>query len=413
MSKVWSVSLYGKAAATINIFSHHCAPVAVPCALQFVREQSHKEFIMKRLSLVIALATAGAVAHAEHGVPEKYGYVGIHATQHWFDIGGHVPNPDLDDTLLPGLQAGYRANEAFSLQLWGESEDIDFERGRGEVELEQYFASARFHMHDSEVIGFEPYAGVALGHKVFDSTGGGEDPATVAGPEVGLQRAIAKRLILDLGVRPTYSFDDERWDGQLYAGINLVFGQAEAQAARETVQEQAAAVTEEARETVRETRDSLLDSDGDGIPDNQDQCPDTTAGAKVDDTGCHVMLEHSVNETLNVQFETGGARVKESSIADIERIATVMVEYPETSLVIEGHTDSVGNADFNRRLSQQRADAVKAVLVDRFGIDADRIEAVGKGEDEPVADNGTAEGRAKNRRVETEISASRTEAQYQ
>ena len=362
---------------------------------------------MKRLSLAIALSALTVPALAEHGVPEEYGYVGIHATQHWFDIGGHVANPDFDDTQLFGVQAGLRMNEALSLQLWLETGDLDFESSTQEADLDQLFATVRWHYHDNELLGFEPYTGFTVGRKRIELAGSSDAEATLAGPEMGLQRAISQRLVLDLGVRPTYSFDDERWDGQLYAGLNLVFGKT-------TVREQAEQVKEDTTAKAKQAVQAAtapLDSDGDGVIDANDQCPDTPAGAKVDENGCPMMLERSVSETLNVQFETGGAQVKESSMADIERIAKVMVEYPETSLVIEGHTDSVGNADFNRRLSQQRADAVKAVLVERFEINADRIDAVGKGEDEPVADNGTAEGRAKNRRVETEISASRTEMQ--
>lgn len=371
---------------------------------------------MKRFSLILAISAASAPAVAEHGVPAEYGYVGIHATQHFFDIGGHVANPDFEDAELFGLQAGWRLSETFSVQLWGETGDLDFEQGSGSAGLDQLFATARWHYREHELIGFEPYSGFTLGHKFIDLGGDNNNEATMVGFEMGLQRAITPRLILDLGTRPTYSTDDERWDGNVYAGLNLVFGAADvkdaADNARDQARDQAEEKVEEAQQAVASAAAGVLDSDGDGVADSADKCPDTTAGAKVDETGCHVLLEHSVNETLNVQFETGGSRVKEESIADIERIAKVMVEYPETSLTIEGHTDSQGSAEFNRRLSQQRADAVKAVLVDRFDIDAARIEAIGKGEDEPVADNGTAEGRAKNRRVETEISASRTEAQY-
>ena len=358
---------------------------------------------MKRLCLPVALAALTVPALAEHGVPEEYGYVGIHATQHWFDIGGHVPNPDFDETQLFGAQAGSRLNESLSLQLWLETGEIEFEGSSGEADLDQAFASVRWHYHDSELAGFEPYTGFALGHKSFELTGG-DDDATVAGPELGLQRALTDRLILDLGARPTYSFDDERWDGQVYAGLNLVFGKTQAQA---RVQEASQTASDKAEETVAAATATVTDSDGDGVADASDKCPETAEGAKVDADGCHIMLKESIRETLDVKFDTGGATVSESSMDELERVANGMREYPETRLVIEGHTDSVGAADFNRQLSQRRADAVKAVLVQRFGIAADRIDAVGKGEDAPIADNGTAEGRAKNRRVEAELQASR------
>jgi len=83
------------------------------------------------------------------------------------------------------------------------------------------------------------------------------------------------------------------------------------------------------------------------------------------------------------------------------------VEYPESQLMLEGHTDSIGRATYNQALSQARASAVKRVLIDRFRIDASRIDSIGLGESQPVADNATEAGRARNRRVEAIIEASR------
>jgi outer membrane protein OmpA-like peptidoglycan-associated protein len=84
-------------------------------------------------------------------------------------------------------------------------------------------------------------------------------------------------------------------------------------------------------------------------------------------------------------------------------VAAVVQAHPEILKIrIEGHTDSVGNADYNRKLSQQRADAVKAYLVGK-GIDGGRFEAVGYGPDKPVETNKSKDGRAKNRRVEFNI----------
>ncbi|MNT90758.1 Outer membrane porin F precursor [compost metagenome] len=81
-----------------------------------------------------------------------------------------------------------------------------------------------------------------------------------------------------------------------------------------------------------------------------------------------------------------------------------MKQYPQTTTVVEGHTDSVGPDAYNQKLSQRRADAVKQVLV-QDGVEASRVSSVGYGESRPVADNGTAEGRAVNRRVEAQVEA--------
>ena len=90
-----------------------------------------------------------------------------------------------------------------------------------------------------------------------------------------------------------------------------------------------------------------------------------------------------------------------------------MRQYPSANLVLEGHTDSTGSAAYNKKLSQQRADAVKTVLVDHYNVSADRITTVGYGEEKPIADNKTSEGRAENRRVETIMKATTKEAQFQ
>ncbi len=82
-----------------------------------------------------------------------------------------------------------------------------------------------------------------------------------------------------------------------------------------------------------------------------------------------------------------------------------MNKYPQTSTVIEGHTDSVGSARYNAGLSQRRADSVKNYLVENFSISPDRLATKGYGEEKPVASNDTAEGRAQNRRIEATFNA--------
>ena len=88
-----------------------------------------------------------------------------------------------------------------------------------------------------------------------------------------------------------------------------------------------------------------------------------------------------------------------------------MKQYPDTSVVIEGHTDSRGAASYNKNLSQKRADAVAAYLVSQFKIELNRVSAEGKGEVSPITTNDTKEGRAENRRVQAEIKTSFTTAQ--
>ena len=159
-----------------------------------------------------------------------------------------------------------------------------------------------------------------------------------------------------------------------------------------------------------------LDSDKDGVPDYLDKCPDTPLGVRVDKDGCPppplpppppapapkpVIIEKG-RQTLNVEFDFDKSTIKKGYYQDIDDLAQVMKDYPDLSVVIEGHTDSVGTAAYNKKLSQERADAVKKYMVEK-GIDANRLKAQGFGEDKPIAGNETEEGRQKNRRVEAAV----------
>ncbi len=103
--------------------------------------------------------------------------------------------------------------------------------------------------------------------------------------------------------------------------------------------------------------------------------------------------------TYGITFDVGKATIKPESMGEINRIVQLMNENPSLKFSVEGHTDSTGNAASNQTLSEQRSQAIVARLVE-LGIAADRLTAVGKGQNNPIADNSTDEGRAKNRRVE-------------
>ena len=103
--------------------------------------------------------------------------------------------------------------------------------------------------------------------------------------------------------------------------------------------------------------------------------------------------------TYGITFDVGKATIKPESMGEINRIVQLMNENPTLKFSVEGHTDSTGNAASNQTLSEQRSQAIVDKLVE-LGIAKDRLTAVGKGQNSPIADNTTDEGRAKNRRVE-------------
>lgn len=148
----------------------------------------------------------------------------------------------------------------------------------------------------------------------------------------------------------------------------------------------------------------VTDRDNDGVADEADRCPDiagTSANNGCPDVPANVskILQSS---SQNVSFGATNAKLTTKSNASLDQVVRVLNENPGLKVRIEGHTDNAGNDDTNMQLSEDRAAAVKAYLVSK-GISEDRITAEGFGETMPIADNGTAAGRTKNRRIEIKV----------
>ncbi|RKR14929.1 thrombospondin type 3 repeat-containing protein [Maribacter vaceletii] len=146
------------------------------------------------------------------------------------------------------------------------------------------------------------------------------------------------------------------------------------------------------------------DKDGDSVLDKDDACPEV-AGT-VANNGCPEVTEE-VQKQLNeyartILFDTGKSSIKAESTAVMVDIITILAEYPTAKFTVEGHTDSVGSAKLNQKLSDSRANSVRDFLIDK-GIGSDRLTAIGYGEDKPIATNNTRAGRKSNRRVEINL----------
>jgi OOP family OmpA-OmpF porin len=134
------------------------------------------------------------------------------------------------------------------------------------------------------------------------------------------------------------------------------------------------------------------DSDGDGVPDYLDQCPSTPAGATVNEVGCW-----SLKATM--LFNTNSSYMKSEAHPLLDEVATILEKNPQIKVEIQGYADNTGTAEYNQWLSERRAQRVMDYLVSK-GIARERLQAKGYGSTRPVASNATEEGRAQNRRVE-------------
>lgn len=152
-----------------------------------------------------------------------------------------------------------------------------------------------------------------------------------------------------------------------------------------------------------------LDSDGDGVPDRYDLCPDAkeTINGVDDHDGCpdsgdpRVIYEDGQFKILDaVTFEHGKAEIKEESHSLLDQVALMIKANADVKVRVEGHTDDTGPKEVNRRLSRQRAQAVRQYLIDRGRVAPNRLSAEGYGPDRPLVKDTSDEARSKNRRVE-------------
>ncbi len=142
-----------------------------------------------------------------------------------------------------------------------------------------------------------------------------------------------------------------------------------------------------------------IDSDNDGIADGLDDCPNTLYGMEVDKYGCIDLSMFSKPMVLHITYPSGSFEIDPNSKERIKRLAGVLNFVPEIKLEIHGFSDNIGTTAANRQISEKRANRVRSFLVTQ-GIATDRMKVFGRGEENYIASNATAEGRAKNRRIE-------------
>ena len=341
----------------------------------------------------LASAMAFSGAHASQEWPYSFLYVGGEVA--YYDIQkGKREEGDVHNFVRPAIQLGWRINEHFSVQLQHgqmNTEARNFPPNINEdIRHRQTSIVGRLHWNEIDLASFHPYLGLGYAYHELDPRADEVSltKENMVSIEVGVQRLLSENFMLDAGYRTLVETGDSFVDRVPYLALNYLFNQR--------------------YDTIPfEEEPVWVDSDGDGVPDHLDKCPNTPAGAKVDEHGCHLTLTETVNITLHIEFEFDSTDVPSEFRPKIAEVAQVLTEYPDSRVLLEGHTDNIGRASYNQNLSLSRADAVKRVLVSDFNINADRIHTSGMGLTQPIADNSTDEGRARNRRVEAIVSGER------
>jgi OOP family OmpA-OmpF porin len=329
---------------------------------------------MKKLALASAITGAmlAPAAFAEHNFEISGG-----AAYQKFDS-----DRSLDNDAGFGVGLGYVINPRWTVEAWWTEIDSDLDNNGGDVDVESARLDVLYHLENTWGA-WQPFVVAGLDDTEFDVDNGSSDDETRMNLGMGVKRAIAENLDFRTDLRWFNSTDEQEQDLGLLLALTYKLGKA-------------AAAPEPAKR---------VDTDGDGVYDDEDKCPGTAANLAVDADGCPMKLTENVSVNLQLTFDNDSAVVKEEFYSEIKRVADFMNKYSNTQVEIQGHTDSRGSAAYNKNLSQRRADAVAKVLVEKLGVEASRVSAKGYGEEQPIASNDAIEGRAANRRVVGEISA--------
>lgn len=335
------------------------------------------------------LALSAAIAAISAGASADNHKFEVHA-----DFGRTFFENPIEDANTWGLGFGYVLDENWTLDAVASKYSTETQSGNVDVDGTQYRLDALYHINTESL--WRPYVAFGVGDQEVEWDNDESHRDTLLNLGAGVKRNLGGNWEFRTDVRAFNSLDNEYTDLALNAGISYLFGGSPAPVK--------AAPVVAAPEPEK-------DSDGDGVLDSKDQCPDTPKTHKVDAVGCSLKLTETVSIELKITFDTAKAIIKPEFEGEVAKLATFMNQYADTVVTVEGHTDSQGSDAYNQKLSQSRADSVKASLITKYGIGADRVKAIGYGEAKPVANNATAPGREQNRRVVGQVSTAVTKTE--
>jgi len=335
---------------------------------------------MKKRILTAAAAACFSIAGLVSPVSAEIPLTLNAGMGYWYFDRDDVRGEEPDDTSTPwaGLEWAFNDNWAAEV-LFAHTNRGEFKNGGPDQDVSTWQAGMLYYggSYIGEPMRLRPYLALGGGQIKFESDRFDSVESTVNGG-VGVRWMLGERLGVRLEARAVYSVDEKETDALLTAGLNFYMGKVTADPVAPP---------------------APVDSDGDGVYDDRDRCPGTPAGTRVDADGCPLPVAQVASIKLKVNFAFDSDVVEERYFSDLNELAEFLKRFDDLQVDVEGHTDSVGPDDYNQKLSQRRAQAVVDMLVNQYGIAAQRLEAKGYGESQPVASNDTEEGRAQNRRV--------------
>lgn len=220
----------------------------------------------------------------------------------------------------------------------------------------------------------------------------------------GYRHYLSQNMALYFEGKGHYQFDNNFTDFSSKIGFIYYFGS----------QPQKIKRTESTKVTAIQPTMAVVatkDSDNDGIVDSQDNCVNTPAMDKVNAKGCTIFTAQQESMRLLVNFDNDKSEVRTEYKNEVAKAAEFMNTYPHVNLTIEGHTSAQGSEKYNQALSEKRAQAIVAVLINDFSIDASRLNFIGHGETMLMNPANTAAAHKQNRRIEAIVATSKQVAE--
>lgn len=311
-------------------------------------------------------------------------------------------NMDLDTSPVYGVKLGYDFTKHIGAELSFDYGDTKYTKLANSISTKvwDYRLEGLYHfMPENRLV---PFIAVGGGGQNLDYN----DAATknrsrwVADYGVGLKYFLTNEIALRADVKHLFAFDSVYNEVVYTIGLSIPFGAQKASPAALIEETKKPAEAAPVVAKVEEPAPVAKVEEPAPVVAKEDEKKMKAAAAA--EAVAKEMIEKG-RATINVKFDFDKANIKSEYNDEIKKFADVMTKYKDLKVVIEGHTDNIGTEAYNQNLSMRRADSVRNYMIKKFGVAESRLTAKGYGLSKPIADNKTAAGRQKNRRVEAAV----------